>query len=129
MSSHVKAVTSSCPARRDREPFIRAGRGQGPGFLVGAVPSRRDRDQRQGDVGIGVLPIDGADAEALLKHADAAMYAVKGNGATDMPIPRPRSDGGRAEVTAPEVPAELDDRPRRAGSGEQGPARLVSSPS
>jgi diguanylate cyclase (GGDEF)-like protein/PAS domain S-box-containing protein len=31
-------------------------------------------------IGIGLFPIDGADAEALLKHADAAMYSVKGNG-------------------------------------------------
>ena len=31
-------------------------------------------------IGIGLYPVDGDDAEALLKHADAAMYTVKGNG-------------------------------------------------
>jgi diguanylate cyclase (GGDEF)-like protein/PAS domain S-box-containing protein len=31
-------------------------------------------------IGIGLYPVDGDDAEALLKHADAAMYSVKGTG-------------------------------------------------
>jgi diguanylate cyclase (GGDEF)-like protein len=31
-------------------------------------------------IGIGRYPVDGGDAEALLKHADAAMYSVKESG-------------------------------------------------
>ena len=31
-------------------------------------------------IGIGLYPVDGIDAEGLLKHADAAMYLVKGTG-------------------------------------------------
>jgi diguanylate cyclase (GGDEF)-like protein/PAS domain S-box-containing protein len=31
-------------------------------------------------IGIGLYPVDGNDPEALLKHADAAMYSVKGTG-------------------------------------------------
>lgn len=31
-------------------------------------------------IGISVYPRDGSDAETLIKHADAAMYAVKGSG-------------------------------------------------
>jgi len=31
-------------------------------------------------IGVSLFPADGADAETLLKHADAAMYHAKGNG-------------------------------------------------
>jgi len=35
-------------------------------------------------VGIGMYPRDGMDAETLMKHADAAMYQVKGSGRAGM---------------------------------------------
>jgi diguanylate cyclase (GGDEF)-like protein len=36
--------------------------------------------QVSASIGIALYPVDGDDAEALLKHADAAMYSVKENG-------------------------------------------------
>ena len=36
--------------------------------------------QVSASIGIGLYPVDGDDAEALLKRADAAMYSVKGTG-------------------------------------------------
>ena len=36
--------------------------------------------QVSASIGIGLYPVDGADAEALLKHADTAMYSVKETG-------------------------------------------------
>ena len=80
MSSPVRAVTSPDPAHRRREPGFRGGRRQRPIRLREPFVVDEIEIQVSASIGIGLYPVDGDDAEALLKHADAAMYSVKGTG-------------------------------------------------
>lgn len=44
-------------------------------------------------IGVAIYPVDGNDPETIMKHADAAMYQVKGRGRADMCFYAPELDG------------------------------------
>lgn len=79
-----------------------------------------ERARVSASLGIATYPLDGDDAETLLRHADAAMYWVKNRGGNDYQLfaslpPAPPADTVEASAT-PEPSRNQDDEPqRRAG--------------
>ena len=59
-------------------------------------------------VGIVIYPMDGADSETLLKHADVAMYQAKNKGRNRSSSSRPDEDHGGEAAHAGEPPPEGD---------------------
>ena len=63
-------------------------------------------------LGISLFPVDAADAESLLKHADIAMYKAKDGGRDRLPAVRRRRERSAG--------AALDGGPAAAGGGARG---------
>ena len=98
------------PPRGARRPPSRRRRASGGRSQQPLAVSAAELDIRA-SVGISLYPFDAADAQTLLKHADAAMYEAKAAGRDASSIYQPGTSTRRA-ARARRAPARGDRRAR-----------------